>query len=897
MSEPHEAAITTFLRVRPCKRSSGYFQHGAETDGVPTVDVEVPTDEARGLVVNNKRTRWRFGFGGVLGEEATQEETFDRVAQPVVQSVVDGFNGTVFAYGQTGSGKTYTLTGGADSYASRGIIPRAISAIFAAVGAAADDVEHTVRISYLEIYNDAGFDLLDRASSSGKREAGGPRGLAELPRVQGVVEEENGASVRVRGLSSHVARSEEEALTLLFEGDTNREVSATSMNDASARSHCIFTLELESRPVGGSTVRRSKLHLVDLAGSERVAKTGASGTTLAEALCINSSLHFLEVVILALHEKASKGRDHIPYRNSMLTSVLRDSLGGNCRTVMVATMHPGRAHTDESISTCRFAQRVAMIKNSVSLNEEVDQTALIERLRKENAQLRERGGADDEPNTKLSGEELSEVHKAVRTFVQDAAPDATLQVGKRKRAARTRHALWILKAMVLDRVDDDDEEAEEAAEEAAAAEEGRPRRTGRRAAARAAQTSELLAQLAAVRAEKEALEEELRKKEEELRMLARGGGDGGEDGGGGRQAAAAVADPLLAREGGAAVDAAAEAAALRDAESARALYHSTFARGAERQAALSELQGSMKTELATARALALQVNSTRDAIGATKTKIEEQRVKAAVASVVDGTDGGGGGGGAVDEEEVRLCATLVQQKDAYRGQAAELKRLKAHCAALQARAEAVRSAADAEFERWWALMKAQHGMGGGGEAGGAPPPPRAAWAEESAEAADDPPAAAEAAAESVPEDAEAALALFKERHWPAAKAARREAKKRELSEEYASAKEAGATVARKRASVAALREQLAAAAEGGGGEQEEEALRARLALDTGLYRDAVAQLKELKPKIEGLQAELARDQQKMLAEFEAWWAKAAARPAPAKAVGAPRERKVLSAWN
>ena len=302
----------------------------------------------------------------------------------------------------------------------------------------------------------------------------------------------------------------------------------------------------------------------------------------------------------------------------------------------------------------------------------------------------------------------------------------------------------------------------------------------------------------------------------------------------------------------------------------------------------------MKTELATARALALQVNSTRDAIGATKTKIEEQRVKAAVASVVDGTDGGGGGGGgAVDEEEVRLCATLVQQKDAYRGQAAELKRLKAHCAALQARAEAVRSAADAEFERWWALMKAQHGMG---EAGGAPPPPRAAWAEESAEAAD-PPAAAEPSSESIPEDAEAALALFKERHWPAAKAARREAKKRELSEEYASAKEAGATVARKRASVAALREQIAAVAEGGGGEQEEEALRARLALDTGLYRDAVAQLKELKPKIEGLQAELARDQQKMLAEFEAWWAKAAARPAPAKAVGAPRERKVLSAWN
>ena len=305
----------------------------------------------------------------------------------------------------------------------------------------------------------------------------------------------------------------------------------------------------------------------------------------------------------------------------------------------------------------------------------------------------------------------------------------------------------------------------------------------------------------------------------------------------------------------------------------------------------------MKTELATARALALPVNSTRDAIGATKTKIEEQRVKAAVASVVDGTDGGGGGGGggSVDEEEVRLCATLVQQKDAYRGQAAELKRLKAHCAALQARAEAVRSAADAEFERWWALMKAQHGMGGGGERGRSAAAAAGGVGRGECGGGRSSSAAAEPAAESVPEDAEAALALFKERHWPAAKAARREAKKRELSEEYASAKEAGATVARKRASVAALREQIAAAAEGGGGEQEEEALRARLALDTGLYRDAVAQLKELKPKIEGLQAELARDQQKMLAEFEAWWASAAARPAPRG--GRAPERKVLSAWN
>ena len=131
-------------------------------------------------------------------------------------------------------------------------------------------------------------------------------------------------------------------------GDTNRAVAETTMNATSSRSHCVFTASLESRPVGAATLRRSKLHLVDLAGSERVSKTGASGNTLNEALCINASLHFLEMVIVALQERdGRKGRSHIPYRNSMMTSVLRDSLGGNCKTVMVATVHPTASHTDD----------------------------------------------------------------------------------------------------------------------------------------------------------------------------------------------------------------------------------------------------------------------------------------------------------------------------------------------------------------------------------------------------------------------------------------------------------------------------------------------------------------------------------------------------------------------
>ena len=251
--------------------------------------------------------------------------------------------------------------------------------------------------------------------------------------------EDDDGSVHLKGLSKHAVGSEEAALNLLFVGDTNRAVSETSMNAVSSRSHCIFTVAIESRPHGTDRIRRAKLHLVDLAGSERVGKSGASGTTLIEARNINQSLHYLEMVIMALHEKDTSSRMHIPYRNSMLTSVLRDSLGGNCKTVMVATVHPAAAHTDESISTCRFAQRVAQIKNEVSLNEEVDQDVLIQRLKEENRKLREGAAFDDEKNAQLTAGELQQLHSAVRAFLSDVDPTATLVWGpKGKRAAKVR---------------------------------------------------------------------------------------------------------------------------------------------------------------------------------------------------------------------------------------------------------------------------------------------------------------------------------------------------------------------------------------------------------------------------------------------------------------------------
>ncbi|KAG9336838.1 hypothetical protein JZ751_003186 [Albula glossodonta] len=181
--------------------------------------------------------------------------------------------------------------------------------------------------------------------------------------------EDEDQNIHLKNLSIQQSANEEEALNLLFLGDTNRMIAETPMNQASTRSHCIFTVHVCSREPGSSMLRRSKLHLVDLAGSERVGKTGVGGQLLTEAKYINLSLHYLEQVIIALSEK---NRTHIPYRNSMMTSVLRDSLGGNCMTTMIATVSVDKRNVDESISTCRFAQRVALIKNEALLNEELD---------------------------------------------------------------------------------------------------------------------------------------------------------------------------------------------------------------------------------------------------------------------------------------------------------------------------------------------------------------------------------------------------------------------------------------------------------------------------------------------------------------------------------------------
>eukprot|EP00940_MAST-03C_sp_MAST-3C-sp2_P001171 g1171.t1 len=422
--------IKIFLRIRPSKKASDVWDMDPESG---KFKFEVPVNKGLDLV-NNTRSNYAFKFDGVLGMDASQEDVFESVAKDPVMSAIDGYNATIFAYGQTGSGKTYTITGGAEKYSDRGIIPRTLSLVYKEFERRSGETSFRAFVSFMEIYNGRGYDLLDPA-----HDANGAESM--VPKVT-MLEDESG-NVHLRNLSMHPTRSEEEALNLLFLGDTNRAISETAMNTNSSRSHCIFTISIEARPVGSDTIRRSKLHLVDLAGSERVHKTGSRGKTLREANHINGSLHFLEMVIIALQERRKTGRGHIPYRNSMMTAMLRDSLGGNCKTSMIATMNPESTQTDESISTCRFAQRVARVKNTASVNEELDPALVIKRLKAEVKMLKEqilflKGGVGSESgdtdveeskSRSMTTTERSFMKKRIEAFVDDPDQSVRLTLG------------------------------------------------------------------------------------------------------------------------------------------------------------------------------------------------------------------------------------------------------------------------------------------------------------------------------------------------------------------------------------------------------------------------------------------------------------------------------------
>eukprot|EP00656_Telonema_subtile_P020540 TRINITY_DN2164_c0_g1_i1.p1 TRINITY_DN2164_c0_g1~~TRINITY_DN2164_c0_g1_i1.p1 ORF type:complete len:807 (-),score=268.75 TRINITY_DN2164_c0_g1_i1:182-2602(-) len=311
-----------------------------------------------------------FTLDAVYDWNSQQRGVYDEIGYPIINSVMSGYNGTVFAYGQTGTGKSHTMQGINDPPEMRGIIPNSFEHVFDNI-AADQTKEFLVRASYLEIYNEEIRDLLGKDSKS----------KLEL-------KEDKDKGVYVKDLNTFVVRNVQEIDHVMNVGQKNRTVGATLMNQDSSRSHSIFTITVEtSEPDPAdpkkNKIKAGKLNLVDLAGSERQGKTGATGERLKEATKINLSLSALGNCISALVDGKST---HIPYRDSKLTRMLQDSLGGNTKTVMVATIGPADYNYDETISTLRYANRAKNIKNKPKINED-PKDAMIREFQEEIARL------------------------------------------------------------------------------------------------------------------------------------------------------------------------------------------------------------------------------------------------------------------------------------------------------------------------------------------------------------------------------------------------------------------------------------------------------------------------------------------------------------------------------
>ena len=369
MSET-ESPIRVVIRTRPTQVFASKNISISSIDN--KINITIPRNETKGII-NNQKENWSFQFDKILHNVA-QEEVFEYV-KSVITSSTNGFNGTVLAYGPTGSGKTFTMSGSSSNFNYRGIIPRAITRLFQELGGKID-YESKVSISYLEIYNETIFDLLSPLPANEQK--------GEIN-----FQEDAKGNVVVKGLTKHTVANEEEAFNLLFEGESNRTVSEHQLNKASTRSHCIFTIsiEMKSKVESSEKVLTSKLNFVDLAGSERVKETGSSGIALKEAAYINKSLTFLEQVVVALTDKTRR-KEYVPYRQSKLTHILKDGIGGNCRTIMIATIWPEEQFILDTLSTLNFAKRMKNVVNDLSVNIMLDKNAYVKKLNKEIIELK-----------------------------------------------------------------------------------------------------------------------------------------------------------------------------------------------------------------------------------------------------------------------------------------------------------------------------------------------------------------------------------------------------------------------------------------------------------------------------------------------------------------------------
>ncbi|KAF1639952.1 Kinesin-like protein KIF27, partial [Eudyptes chrysocome] len=357
-----EIPVKVAVRIRPLLSKEVLHNHQVCVRLVPNTHQ---------IIIGKDRV---FTFDFVFGKNSTQEEVYTVCIKPLLVSLTEGYNATVFAYGQTGSGKTYTIGGGHIASVAeneKGIIPRAIQELFQHISENRN-IDFYVKVSYIEVYKEELRDLLELETS-----------VKELH----IREDEKGNTVIV-GAKEFQVECADEVISLLESGNAARHTGTTQMNEHSSRSHAIFTISIcQKQPAesqkntdaaqGSVQMIASKFHFVDLAGSERVTKTGNTGERFKESIQINSGLLALGNVISALGDPKRKSV-HIPYRDAKITRILKDSLGGNAKTVMITCISPSSSDFDESLNSLKYANRAKNIRNKPVVNYNPDQDRIDE---------------------------------------------------------------------------------------------------------------------------------------------------------------------------------------------------------------------------------------------------------------------------------------------------------------------------------------------------------------------------------------------------------------------------------------------------------------------------------------------------------------------------------------
>ncbi|KAA3458891.1 kinesin-4 isoform X2 [Gossypium australe] len=388
-----KGSIRVYCRVRPFLSGSSYL---STVDHIEEGNIIINTPSKHG------KGRKSFTFNKVFGQSATQAEVFSDM-QPLIRSVLDGYNVCIFAYGQTGSGKTYTMTGPKDlTEKSQGVNYRALGDLFLLAEQRKDTFCYDVAVQMIEIYNEQVRDLLV---------------------TDGKIRNSSQTGLNVPDANLMPVSSTSDVIDLMNLGQRNRAVGATALNDRSSRSHSCLTVHVQGRDLTSGTILRGCMHLVDLAGSERVDKSEVTGDRLKEAQHINKSLSALGDVIASLAQK----NPHVPYRNSKLTQLLQDSLGGQAKTLMFVHISPEPDALGETISTLKFAERVATVElGAARVNKDTsDVKELKEQIASLKAALARKEGEMDQ-----SQHSVSSSSEKYRTKASDLSPfNPNQQVG------------------------------------------------------------------------------------------------------------------------------------------------------------------------------------------------------------------------------------------------------------------------------------------------------------------------------------------------------------------------------------------------------------------------------------------------------------------------------------